>query len=189
MCAFGDGPEQGSSPHTRGAPVGDTPGRRHPPGSSPHTRGALAQARFELPDIGIIPAYAGSTGRGRRGRGATRDHPRIRGEHDEEPDPQPGLRGSSPHTRGAQLAAHRRHGRGRIIPAYAGSTELVVVGHDETQDHPRIRGEHQSAMMTYLTLSGSSPHTRGAQATTPHAVRKDRIIPAYAGSTMAVSCR
>ena len=52
-----------------------------------------------------------------------------------------------------------------------------------TGDHPRIRGEHVSFEHDVDTLTGSSPHTRGApqHRLTPH--RERRIIPAYAGST------
>ena len=78
-------------------------------GSSPHTRGAL---RFSIPrhgDPGIIPAYAGSTPH-RLAHGRRRpDHPRIRGEHAAAIEFSLDTNGSSPHTRGAQLAAHRRH--------------------------------------------------------------------------------
>ena len=51
------------------------------PGSSPHTRGA--QSLFEDLEqyVGIIPAYAGSTGMRRQRGQSGRDHPRIRGEH------------------------------------------------------------------------------------------------------------
>ena len=94
-------------------------------------------------ELGIIPAYAGSTrftckGRTKRAgssphtRGARpattgrpqrrRDHPRIRGEHED--------------------VAHNLvlvHG---IIPAYAGSTDTTIVEDNHTM--------------------GSSPHTRGA---------------------------
>ena len=133
------------------------------PGSSPHTRGAPARNRPDPTGCGIIPAYAGSTGfRGCRPTRA-RDHPRIRGEHfmnvrNAAPSP-----GSSPHTRGA----HERHvviyECGRIIPAYAGSTQRA----------PDLHGPGP----------GSSPHTRGAHPR-PHPIRHPaRIIPAYAGST------
>ena len=111
-------------------------------GSSPHTRGA----RFRIPAQkrlrGIIPAYAGSTPCTLVRLGADRDHPRIRGEH-RRPNPCRTSRwGSSPHTRGAPSWIRAPVvGRG-IIPAYAGSTELHVVGHTEKRDHPRIRGEH-----------------------------------------------
>ena len=154
----------GSSPHTRGAlqphrtaraVTGDHPrirGEHRPPGP----RGTV--------HVGIIPAYAGSTicgplarhfarGSSPHTRGASlrrahwtqarRDHPRIRGEHLEEPVRDVVSQG--------------------IIPAYAGSTKLLASSvydgagssphtrgarifefrhHKCGWDHPRIRGEH-----------------------------------------------
>ena len=91
----------GSSPHTRGAPrrrsAHGRTGRDHPRirgehyaahkvaieagGSSPHTRGAPTAPVVRVAELGIIPAYAGSTGTRRRTDRSGRDHPRIRGEH------------------------------------------------------------------------------------------------------------
>ena len=71
-------------------------------GSSPHTRGAHVTTSALSAWIGIIPAYAGSTLASSRDSPASRDHPRIRGEHPPrwvQPD---AYRGSSPHTRGAR---------------------------------------------------------------------------------------
>ena len=71
------------------------------PGSSPHTRGALEDGYLFEVEVGIIPAYAGST----RARGPNpmtrRDHPRIRGEHGKFIERIKKGAGSSPHTRGA----------------------------------------------------------------------------------------
>ena len=112
----------GSSPHTRGAPVGDAGLQR---------------------GNGIIPAYAGSTWCRWCAIRPGRDHPRIRGEHvPAEYFPQGGC-GSSPHTRGAPTAPANASSRPRIIPAYAGSTIKVAAGWLGNADHPRIRGEHQ----------------------------------------------
>ena len=118
----------GSSPHTRGALAGvgvldcgdqDHPrirgehaadARRDDPGdgSSPHTRGARTTGRILLTLIGIIPAYAGSTGF-RPGRALPdRDHPRIRGEHDDSDQYVIDGLGSSPHTRGARTRTSGR---------------------------------------------------------------------------------
>ena len=70
------------------------------------------------------------------------DHPRLRGEHSLRSKLNGHTEGSSPLTRGAQVA-HRLHVfRGRIIPAYAGSTELLAVENLRYKDHPRLRGEH-----------------------------------------------
>ena len=54
-----------------------------------------------------------------------------------------------------------------------------------TTDHPRIRGEHISDSDSPRDNSGSSPHTRGAHLRLRLATRQRRIIPAYAGSTLA----
>ena len=71
-------------------------------GSSPHTRGAPISVWLASDDARIIPAYAGSTRRipwtGRQWP----DHPRIRGEHVKNGTFSTGMLGSSPHTRGAQ---------------------------------------------------------------------------------------
>ena len=72
--------QTGSSPHTRGAPVG------------------LALAR-KAPRI--IPAYAGSTALFGDLHAGIPDHPRIRGEHRAGAVQAPQEAGSSPHTRGA----------------------------------------------------------------------------------------
>ena len=71
---------------------------------------------------GIIPAYAGSTSPGSCRRGGLRDHPRIRGEHNEGFLATAGGEGSSPHTRGALVVGELVALERRIIPAYAGST-------------------------------------------------------------------
>ena len=50
-------------------------------------------------------------------------------------------------------------------------------------DHPRIRGEHSVRHSSSVSLSGSSPHTRGAQERIARGAVHRGIIPAYAGST------
>ena len=95
------------------------------------------------------------------------DHPRIRGEHAELQPWCVGLRGSSPHTRGA---------RGR--PTWT--------THCPT-DHPRIRGEHVRFGLRVAVGNGSSPHTRGAHDGAQLGRRCVRIIPAYAGSTAGMA--
>ena len=50
-------------------------------------------------------------------------------------------------------------------------------------DHPRIRGEHLVVGDEEHNHRGSSPHTRGAPPADLEGVVRERIIPAYAGST------
>ena len=153
-------------------------------GSSPHTRGAR-RADVQVPGPPrIIPAYAGSTAPGWRALPSPRDHPRIRGEHRPVSEHCQMAEGSSPHTRGARKSTAHPILGGRIIPAYAGSTHLHRRRHRPGQDHPRIRGEHRLDIPWPQAMQGSSPHTRGAQADNIGATAKQRIIPAYAGSTL-----
>ena len=51
-----------------------------------------------------------------------------------------------------------------IIPACAGSTCVLNTAHTNIWDHPRMCGEHLGAERTLSTLTGSSPHVRGALA-------------------------
>ena len=73
---------------------------------------------------------------------AARDHPRIRGEHSRKAFDKHMARGSSPHTRGARIVRFLADEDAGIIPAYAGSTSLVMRSCCLGRDHPRIRGEH-----------------------------------------------
>ena len=156
--------------------------------------------------LGIIPAYAGSTWPAGRSPPGPSDHPRIRGEHNEPIEYVAIRTGSSPHTRGAQERGQPVSACAGIIPAYAGSTTGLVAISSGSADHPRIRGEHFLPASKAARVSGSSPHTRGAlfekilgevgQGSSPHTrgahrfrLRRRRpggIIPAYAGSTVAV---
>ncbi len=93
--------------------------------------------------------------------------------------------GSSPHTRGAPPGGTRTPAQARIIPAYAGSTLRRRRRRVGPRDHPRIRGEHKRGLFVTFNDNGSSPHTRGAHLRLRLATRQLRIIPAYAGSTLA----
>ena len=72
---------------------------------------------------------------------------------------------------------------GRIIPAYAGSTNRQGGGVGARRDHPRIRGEHLHRRRHRPGYQGSSPHTRGARVPGDDEGAVAGIIPAYAGST------
>ena len=135
-------------------------------GSSPHTRGAPTSSAW-----GGRPAP---------------DHPRIRGEHSRPKWRFDGRGGSSPHTRGALRIRRSRARRTWIIPAYAGSTYSHECELPDSQDHPRIRGEHRPRGFRSAPGSGSSPHTRGALSAPTEFRSTSRIIPAYAGSTYPI---
>ena len=136
-------------------------------GSSPHTRGALVDDGESRDREGIIPAYAGSTGRTAAWIVAPWDHPRIRGEHAPTRLVDRWRDGSSPHTRGALSVGTQDSLLGGIIPAYAGSTCAAIEEKCVETDHPRIRGEHRDE---HVELH-----------------RRAWIIPAYAGSTKPIA--
>ena len=94
-----------------------------------------------------------------------------------------GKTGSSPHVRGAlsQLQCPCRWLG--IIPACAGSTRTLRGFRTGRWDHPRMCGEHVVLPPFFWTVSGSSPHVRGALARVGHLRPQPGIIPACAGST------
>ena len=195
-------------------------------GSSPLTRGARRCCRGGGGELGLIPAYAGSTSptttkwpsigahprlRGEHGykyrpnmtsngsspltRGALHRagwvqphrwaHPRLRGEHSVAFSVPFDQYGSSPLTRGAPGLFHWWGGSAGLIPAYAGSTLGVVSGVHWLGAHPRLRGEHEARPSLTRPGKGSSPLTRGAPLHRRIRGRGVRLIPAYAGSTLA----
>ena len=152
-------------------------------GSSPHARGARISVVQQVATAGIIPACAGSTCSMRFPPAASRDHPRMRGEHTAAPFWMPDMRGSSPHARGALTNEVDYQGKKGIIPACAGSTNQDTVLRLIKEDHPRMRGEHIGLIGTMSRCQGSSPHARGALTGRKGQSNFQGIIPACAGST------
>ena len=124
----------------------------------------------------------------------------MRGEHTSHPMSLRGVRGSSPHARGAPLAAVRHRLERGIVPACAGSTSATAMPAGCLGDHSRMRGEHKADYPRHPVVKGSSPHARGAHTSqhqlrgpisesSPHArgapcrACPGGIIPACAGST------
>ena len=207
MTATSSGDAAGSSPHTRGArsPVveNQVAGRIIPAyAGSTSTSGRLRTPLKDHPRIrgehdcsiyftnfptGSSPHTRGARLRTTQPHQKRTDHPRIRGEHMTLRIRGGCGQGSSPHTRGAPSpGARAAAGRG-IIPAYAGSTLGIPRSWGRTRDHPRIRGEHVVALGCGHYPQGSSPHTRGAQASEHLGQHVRGIIPAYAGSTDSLS--
>ncbi len=152
-------------------------------GSSPHARGAPGADRLHTGTRGLIPACAGSTGKGQRRLACTRAHPRMRGEHAASSALSSTCWGSSPHARGA---LHRRCVAGvdaGLIPACAGSTPSLLECGPGGGAHPRMRGEHDHPCGVVPRVRGSSPHARGARARHLLVERIKGLIPACAGST------
>ena len=157
----------------------DTPSE----GSSPRMRGALHVGLAPGGAHGIIPAYAGSTLAAGSSAIASRDHPRVCGEHGPDPQILRETAGSSPRMRGARDGIQALSALGRIIPAYAGSTWVLLCTVMICPDHPRVCGEHAFLVFENPRVMGSSPRMRGARHYGCSGYFLFRIIPAYAGST------
>src|SRR5690606_33493727 len=130
-------------------------------GSPPLTRGARAAALRADSAGRITPAYAGSTVLRWWQSLQRADHPRLRGEHELRLFVQTPQGGSPPLTRGAPSCAGGSRCRGRITPAYAGSTSCGSSCRLRRADHPRLRGEHRLALVAVAAEGGSPPLTRG----------------------------
>ena len=131
-------------------------------GSSPRARGARLRRSMLLVARRIIPACAGSTRPRRSYLPAGRDHPRVRGEHDDYVQALLVSRGSSPRARGAHGGGRPARPGAGIIPACAGSTKQKRTSQRNRRDHPRVRGEHGLYVVPATLPKGSSPRARGA---------------------------
>ena len=150
-------------------------------GSSPRMRGARLCLVYVRLRVGIIPAYAGSTGnRGHHDHGGgiipayagstasrpttrrrVRDHPRVCGERIPSSVSSSTASGSSPRMRGAPKDEASDKVSGRIIPAYAGSTSARPRRCCRRRDHPRVCGEHQCNRYRRCEKSRDHPRVCG----------------------------
>ena len=133
--------------------------------------------------VGITPAYAGNTKLSTFSYPYSRDHPRIRGEHGFTAFTVKISLGSPPHTRGTRYLVIQLWSPAGITPAYAGNTASVQLSLSNTQDHPRLRGEHAYLYLFDRMQRGSPPLTRGTPLADISDRRKCGITPAYAGNT------
>ncbi len=94
-------------------------------GSSPRVRGTPVSQMVENGATGIIPACAGNTRDGARGRARSKDHPRVCGEHERQRRRNRRKPGSSPRVRGTPSGRFSVFSLTGIIPACAGNTLAV----------------------------------------------------------------
>ena len=158
-------------------------------GSSPRMRGTLIFATVTGSIRRFIPAYAGNARSLRLRRYVGSVHPRVCGErlgrhaHPGRPS------GSSPRMRGTRMAMwsfsmRRAARRGRFIPAYAGNALRPMMAVLRSSVHPRVCGERIAERRLAMCSGGSSPRMRGTRPRRPHAGRRPRFIPAYAGNAV-----
>ena len=71
--------------------------------------------------------------------------------------------------------------RYRITPAHAGKSTLICLNCFQNMDHPRTRGEKDSAIYNSENMGGSPPHTRGKVFHDRNSFAETGITPAHAG--------
>ena len=152
-------------------------------GSPPHVRGKGLHILAHGLDVGITPACAGK----RQGQVvpgfAFEDHPRVCGEKSKTKDTAAYTPGSPPHVRGKVLFRSFIVQPFGITPAYAGKRSAASRPAAAARDHPRVCGEKQALLCTWMFLQGSPPRMRGKES---HARRKRQahgITPACAGKS------
>ena len=94
-----------------------------------------------------------------------------------------GAIGTSPRTRGKQYSCSYPILPSRNIPAHAGKTPDWMTDETNRPEHPRARGENIPLLPSPRSKVGTSPRTRGKQATLREEKTSERNIPAHAGKT------
>ena len=95
--------------------------------------------------------------------------------------------GSSPRGRGKHYLALSTRTFGRLIPAWAGKTELPPGVEIWESAHPRVGGENLKAPPRPDSIFGSSPRGRGKPGELARRVGDAGLIPAWAGKTCRTS--
>ena len=91
--------------------------------------------------------------------------------------------GSSPLTRGKPCGVGVAASSVGLIPAHAGKTSFILRAMIFSPAHPRSRGENRSDAKARFNIAGSSPLTRGKQASEDTEFWAAGLIPAHAGKT------
>ena len=99
-------------------------------GSSPRGRGKRAPTVVGALHPGLIPAWAGKTAVCMASMRREPAHPRVGGENSSSLPSVQLVVGSSPRGRGKLESAPRRLAYPRLIPAWAGKTEVEEVDHE-----------------------------------------------------------
>ena len=178
---------QTAHPRSRGENSASTLSSAKLEGSSPLTRGKPVGSTDEHSDPRLIPAHAGKTRVCPRRRAPAAAHPRSRGENGASSGPACRIQGSSPLTRGKQVLGALPRGQPGLIPAHAGKTGPGPSGPISNKAHPRSRGENITWIAQLITSCGSSPLTRGKPVMQLSSAFSPGLIPAHAGKTWKAS--
>ena len=151
-------------------------------GSSPRGRGTFRRRKLHACRIRFIPAWAGNMNISRARSALTPVHPRVGGEHSDDPCLSAPMNGSSPRGRGTCPHGGHARRRRRFIPAWAGNIKAAKGSGTSTPVHPRVGGEHAPSREESHASIGSSPRGRGTFNTFYPSRSNIRFIPAWAGN-------
>ena len=133
--------------------------------------------------IRITPAHAGTSPLNVAKVLMGQDHPRTRGDKQQNAVSAEIDQGSPPHTRGQVPARCRARKDGRITPAHAGTRRSLEHFQEREMDHPRTRGDKATPATLRTRTRGSPPHTRGQVCLASETFQGMRITPAHAGTS------
>ena len=151
----------GDHPRLRGEKPKPMPAPSARTGSPPLTRGKGRAVDRRACEHGITPAYAGKRWARHKFEKYIRDHPRLRGEKQEDVRAGQKQKGSPPLTRGKVKNSRYFACDRRITPAYAGKRGDQEKTSTRSRDHPRLRGEKGTRTTATGQGRGSPPLTRG----------------------------
>ena len=140
-------------------------------GSSPLARGPRPPPYQPLVRVGLIPARAGTTRLVPPRKSQEGAHPRSRGDHANAPSASKVSPGSSPLARGPRQENIQNPRDDGLIPARAGTTNLLMPVSPGFWAHPRSRGDHAAQQGANDAPPGSSPLARGPQGAGPRRLR------------------
>ena len=154
-------------------------------GSSPRGRGKPLRSGDRRAHLRLIPAWAGKTATPHTANSSAEAHPRVGGENAIIFPIVSAASGSSPRGRGKQTIQLAVGETRRLIPAWAGKTAVGSVIDWFKTAHPRVGGENNKVILESVVGGGSSPRGRGKRCAAPQRSRGFRLIPAWAGKTVA----
>ena len=154
-----------------------------PPGTSPRARGKPGSRPSGNASLRNIPACAGKTIGAPWCVEPPREHPRVRGENQPNPNHYGDPLGTSPRARGKLATQRRTATASRNIPACAGKTAQHRGTAGQYGEHPRVRGENPHHWFNLFWRIGTSPRARGKLYLTSQKNTQKRNIPACAGKT------
>ena len=156
-------------------------------GSPPRVRGKLRHEWRILVRRGITPACAGKTLSSPSLMRGAKDHPRVCGENRLSLRGKHTKAGSPPRVRGKHHVIDFAKVIIGITPACAGKTSARTMLRTSCRDHPRVCGENGCPSRPFAQQYGSPPRVRGKPGRELRRVCRERITPACAGKTCAVS--